>query len=102
MAIPIETWYYDVPIVTRLFATGAALVALAVVTHPFFPSKQERRSPSFTITAVHSLTALAFFSYFPTFSHQQTGFTNAFQLYFNYQLVFYQHQVGPQSAAVFH
>ncbi|KAF9097612.1 hypothetical protein BGX23_008338 [Mortierella sp. AD031] len=52
MAIPIETWYYDVPIVTRLFATGAALVALAV----------------------------------------QTGFTNAFQLYFNYELVFYQHQ----------
>ncbi|KAK3811711.1 MAG: Der1-like family-domain-containing protein [Linnemannia elongata] len=52
MAIPIETWYYDVPIVTRLFATGAALVALAV----------------------------------------QTGFTNAFQLYFNYQLVIYQHQ----------
>ncbi|KAF8946256.1 hypothetical protein BGZ47_000941 [Haplosporangium gracile] len=52
MAIPIETWYYDVPIVTRLFATGAALVALAV----------------------------------------QTGFTNAFQLYFNYQLVFYQNQ----------
>ncbi|KAF9911146.1 hypothetical protein EC991_004700 [Linnemannia zychae] len=52
MAIPIETWYYDVPIVTRLFATGAALVALAV----------------------------------------QTGFTNAFQLYFNYELVFYQNQ----------
>src|SRR5690349_6296880 len=28
---------------------------------PFIPSKQERRSPSFTIIAVHSLTALAFF-----------------------------------------
>lgn len=31
MPIPIETWYYDVPLVTRLYATGAALVALAVV-----------------------------------------------------------------------
>ncbi|KAF9915289.1 hypothetical protein BX616_006502 [Lobosporangium transversale] len=52
MPIPIETWYYDVPLVTRLYATGAALVALAV----------------------------------------QTGFTNAFQLYFDYELVFYKHQ----------
>ncbi|KAI9239119.1 MAG: Derlin [Podila humilis] len=52
MPIPIETWYYDVPLVTRLYATGAALVALAV----------------------------------------QTGFTNAFQLYFDYKLVFYQNQ----------
>ena len=31
MPIPIETWYYDVPLVTRLYFTGAALVALAVV-----------------------------------------------------------------------
>ncbi|GJJ69054.1 Derlin-2/3 [Entomortierella parvispora] len=52
MPIPIETWYYDVPLVTRLYFTGAALVALAV----------------------------------------QTGFTNAFQLYFDYELVFYQNQ----------
>ncbi|KAF9959977.1 hypothetical protein BGZ72_008306 [Mortierella alpina] len=52
MPIPIETWYYDVPLVTRLYATGAALVALAV----------------------------------------QTGFTNAFQLYFDYELVFYRNQ----------
>ncbi|KAK3825586.1 MAG: Derlin [Benniella sp.] len=52
MPIPVETWYYDVPLVTRIYATGAALVALGV----------------------------------------QTGFTNAFQLYFDYQLVFYKHQ----------
>ncbi|KAG0056228.1 hypothetical protein BGZ83_005960 [Gryganskiella cystojenkinii] len=52
MPIPIETWYYDVPLVTRLYFTGAALVALGV----------------------------------------QTGFTNAFQLYFDYELVFYQNQ----------
>ncbi|KAF9433484.1 hypothetical protein BGZ76_009406 [Entomortierella beljakovae] len=52
MAIPVETWYYDVPLVTRLYATGAALVALGV----------------------------------------QTGFTNAFQLYFDYRLVFYHQQ----------
>ncbi|KAG0354721.1 Der1-like family-domain-containing protein [Gamsiella multidivaricata] len=52
MPIPVETWYYDVPLVTRLYATGAALVALAV----------------------------------------QTGFTNAFQLYFDYRLVFFEHQ----------
>ncbi|KAI8346527.1 Derlin [Mortierella sp. GBAus27b] len=52
MPIPIETWYYDVPVVTRIYATGAALVALGV----------------------------------------QTGFTNAFQLYYNYHLVFYQHE----------
>ncbi|KAG0205240.1 hypothetical protein BGX28_003101 [Mortierella sp. GBA30] len=52
MPIPVETWYYDVPLVTRLYATGAALVALAV----------------------------------------QTGFTNAFQLYFDYELVFYKNQ----------
>ncbi|KAG0303869.1 hypothetical protein BGZ98_006182 [Dissophora globulifera] len=32
MPIPIETWYYDVPVVTRLYATGAALVALGVQT----------------------------------------------------------------------
>ncbi|KAF9582270.1 hypothetical protein BGW38_000427 [Lunasporangiospora selenospora] len=52
MPIPVETWYYDVPIVTRLYATGAALVALGV----------------------------------------QTGFTSALKLYFDYELVFYQHQ----------
>ncbi|KAI1320095.1 hypothetical protein EDD11_002067 [Mortierella claussenii] len=52
MPIPVETWYYDVPLVTRLYATGAALVALGV----------------------------------------QTGFTNPFQLYFDYELVLYKHQ----------
>ncbi|KAG9324087.1 hypothetical protein KVV02_004013 [Mortierella alpina] len=72
MPIPIETWYYDVPLVTRLYATGAALVALAVM-----------------LTAPACLCSPLPIS-FSCF--QQTGFTNAFQLYFDYELVFYRNQ----------
>ncbi|RUS21540.1 hypothetical protein BC937DRAFT_92330 [Endogone sp. FLAS-F59071] len=37
MAIPIETWYYEIPIVTRIYLTLAALISLGVQTgfiHP--------------------------------------------------------------------
>ncbi|CAG8841146.1 10428_t:CDS:2, partial [Racocetra persica] len=30
MAIPIEDWYYDVPVITRTFVTAAVLTSLAV------------------------------------------------------------------------
>ncbi|KAG0230337.1 hypothetical protein BGW41_002557 [Actinomortierella wolfii] len=50
--IPVEQWYYEVPLVTRLYATGAVLVALAV----------------------------------------QTGFVNVFQLYFDFEHVFYKNE----------
>jgi len=97
MAIPIETWYYDVPIVTRLFATGAALVALAVVT-PLSPSQTKRRRliNTYIVPLANPSPCTIYPPLFFFVTHQQTGFTNAFQLYFNYELVFYQHQVGVQ------
>lgn len=39
MAIPIETWYYEIPIVTRIYLTLAVLISLGVVSillHPSF------------------------------------------------------------------
>ncbi|CAI2161430.1 7633_t:CDS:2 [Funneliformis geosporum] len=34
MAIPVEEWYYDVPIVTRTYVTAAVLTSLAVLLSP--------------------------------------------------------------------
>jgi Derlin-2/3 len=35
MAIPVEEWYYEVPIVTRTYVTAAVLTSLAVVCKEF-------------------------------------------------------------------
>ncbi|RHZ90090.1 hypothetical protein Glove_8g40 [Diversispora epigaea] len=52
MAIPIEEWYYEVPIITRTYVTAAFLTSLAV----------------------------------------QVGLVNPFQLYFNFDKIFYDRQ----------
>lgn len=35
MALPVEEWYYEVPIVTRTYVTASVLTSLAVVCKEF-------------------------------------------------------------------